>query len=195
MRVVYRAADTEHLHETDGAGGQILGIIARALPREVAAIAHNGTPRRPEKTTRDELASAIRTVQGRIAADPSLLFAYACSVKAHGDDRPAGRQLARGSGISGIRYPDTPADCVYALWCGPGKCDLEEMAIDADGRGTVVGVADVRGEKELLTANMGRIRIHSRSLKTQIVPGLERLLAVVQGWPLGEVCKFASLRD
>jgi hypothetical protein len=194
MRVVYRSGDAEHVHETDSAGGRILGIIARVLPREVAAIAHNGTRRHPVKTSRDELMSALPAVLARIEADPGLLLGYAVSVEAHGDQSPVG-SFARGSGLSGIRLPDAPSDRVYALWCGPGRCDLEELAIGADGRGTVVGVADVRGGNELRTENMGRIRIHRRPLRTRIVQELGRMLAAVRGWPPGEVCKFAGRRD
>jgi len=194
MQIVYRADDVEHGLQTDSAGGPILAAIAKTLPREVAAIAHNGTPQRPEKTTRDELMAAIRAVLRRIEADPGLLFAYGVSVEAHGEERPAGRSFARGCGVSGLRLPGAPADRVYAVWCGPGRCDLVEMAIAPDGRGTEVGTVDLRAEKEVQTVNLGRIRIHRRKAKTQLREELERLLATLQKWPPGEVEKFIRLR-
>jgi hypothetical protein len=145
MRIVYRAGDAEHVYDADHADGMIIRIIGGAMPQEVAELAHNGTLRYPRRTTRDELAAAIRAVQGRIAADPGLLFAYACSVEALGDERPVGRPFARGGGLSGIRFPDTPADRAYALVCGPGPCDLEEMAVGPDGRaGNALGVRPLR---------------------------------------------------
>jgi hypothetical protein len=195
MRIVYRAGDVEHGFEADSAGGQILAAIAKALPREIATIAHNGTPRLPEKTTQNELVSAIRAVLRRIDADPALLFAYGVSVEVHGDERPAARSFARGSGVGGIRLRGAPADRVYTLWCGPGRCDLVETAVGPDGRGTDVGTVDVRGERDVLTATMGRIRIHRRRAKTRRPQELERLQAVVRGWPPGEVAKLVRLRE
>jgi hypothetical protein len=190
MRIVYRAADAEHVHESDGAGGRILAAIARTLPREVAAIAHSGIEEDPVKTTRDELLAAIRAVLGRIEAEPALLFAYGISVEAQGDEPPARPSFAHGSGLTGIRLPDAAADRVYTIWCGPGRCDLVEAALSADGRGTDVRTVDLRGEKALHTANMGRIRIHRRRSKTRLPQQLERLLAAVQAWPPGGVAKF-----
>jgi hypothetical protein len=49
---------------------------------------------------------------------------------------------------------------------------------------------DLRGQSEVQTANMGRIRIHRRRAKTQLPQELERLLATVEGWHPGEVAKF-----
>lgn len=193
MRIVFRATDLEYVHQSDSASGRILGVIAKTLPREVAAIAHNGIEDDPEKTTRDELISAIHAVRGRIEADPSLLFAYGISVEAQGDGPPAGQSFARGSGISGIRLPGAAADRVYTIWCGPGQCDLVETALGADGRGTDVRTVDLRAEKELQTANMGRIRIHRRRAKTRLPQELERLLATVEAWPPGELAKFVRL--
>jgi hypothetical protein len=141
------------------------------------------------------LVSAIRAVLRRIDADPALLFAYGVSVEAHGDERPAGRSFARGSGIGGIRLPGAPSDRVYTLWCGPGRCDVVETAVGPDGRGTDVGTVDLRGDRDVLTANMGRIRIHRRRTKTQLPHELERLQAAVQGWPPSEVAKFVRLRE
>jgi hypothetical protein len=193
MQIVFRAADLEYVHQSDGAGGRILATVAKSLPREVAAIAHNGVEERPEKTTRDELISAIHAVLGRIAADPGLLLAYGISVEAQGDEPPAGQSFARGSGITGIRLPGAPADRVFTIWCGPGQCDLVETAVGADGRGTDLRTVDLRGEKDLQTANMGKIRIHRRRGKTRLPQQLERLLATAQSWPPGEVAKFVRL--
>jgi hypothetical protein len=136
---------------------------------------------------------AIHAVLGRIEADPGLLFAYGISVEAQGDEPPAGQSFARGSGITGIRLPGAAAERVYTIWCGPGRCDLVEAAIGADGRGTDLRTEDLRGEKDLQTANMGRIRIHRRRAKTRLPQELERLLATVQSWPSGEVAKFVRL--
>jgi hypothetical protein len=195
MRIVYRSGVLEHVHEARSAEGRILGIIAKTLPQEVAAIAHNGTEAEPEWTTKDDLAAAIRAIQSRLGADPGLLLAFACSVESQGDGEPEDAQFKRGSGFSGIRLPDKPSDHVYSLWCGPGKCDLEESTIGSNGRGTVVATLDIRGEEELQTANMGRIRIHRRPVKVPIVDEMKWLLAAVESWPAGKVAKFAESQD
>jgi hypothetical protein len=193
MQIVFRASNSEYVHQSDSAGGRILAAIAKSLPREAAAIAHNGFEEHPVKTTRDELISALHAVLGRIEADPALLLAYSISVQAQGDETPAGQSFARGSGITGIRLPGASDDRVYTIWCGPGQCDLVETAVGADGRGTELRTVDLRSEKDLQTANMGRIRIHRRRAKTRLPQELERLLAAVQLWPPGEVAKFVRL--
>lgn len=195
MEIVFQCGRDEHVMNSDSAGGRILAAIAKVLPREVAAIAHNGTVRHPEMTTRDELLTALSAVLGQIESNPALLNAYSVSVKAHGDERPAGKSFGQGSGLSGIRLPESPADRVYAVWCGPGRCDLVEMTIGPDGRGIEQGTVDLRGERELLTANMGPIRIHSRRAKTQLPQELQRLQAAIQGWPPGEVAKFVRIKE
>jgi len=53
----------------------------------------------------------------------------------------------------------------------------------------------VRGEREVLTANMGRVRIHRRKVKTQLPQELKRLQAVVQSWPAAEIAKFIRQQD
>jgi hypothetical protein len=194
MQIVFQSGENRHVFDSDTAGGRILAAIARTLPQEVAAIAHNGTARHPEMTTRDELLAAIGVVLSQIEADSGLLNAYAVSVKAHGDERPAGKSFGRGSGLSGIRLPDTPADRAYALWCDPGRCDLVEMLIGPDGRGIEQGTVDLRGKRELLTANLGPIRIHARRAKTRLPEELQRLVAAVQAWPAGKVAKFVQIK-
>jgi hypothetical protein len=194
MQIIFRANGVEYGFES-GSSGPILAVLAKTLPREVAAIAHNGTPRRPERTTRDELMSAIRAVLDRLAADPGLLFTYGISIEAQGGEPPAGGSFTRGSGVSGIRLPGAPADRVYAIWCSPGRCDLVETAIGPDGRGTDVGCVDLRAQTEVQTANMGSIRIHRRKARTQLSQELGRLLTTVQGWPPGEVEKFVRFHE
>jgi len=190
MRIVFRSAVGDHIHESDSAGGCILGIVAKTLAPEVDAIARTGIEDDPVTTTRNELMSAIPPVLNRIEADAALLFAYGISVEAHGDQSPAGRSFAQGSGISGIRLPEAASNLVYAIWCGPGQCDLVETLIGADGRANDLRTLDLRNETELQTANMGKIRIHRRRVKTKLPQELQRLLQVAHNWPEGEVAKF-----
>ena len=196
MRLVFRSAAGDFAHESDNAGGRILGIIAKTLPKEVDAIARTGMKEDPVMTTREVLISAIPAVLKYIESDPVLLFAYATSVEAHGDEPPAGRSFAEGNGVSGIRLPNAGSNLVYAIWCGPGKCDLVETSLGADGRGTDLRTLDLRNEKELQTANMGRIRIYRKRAKTKLPEELHRLLEAAQTWPPGDIAKFVpGLRE
>jgi hypothetical protein len=187
MHIAYRSGAAEHAFQMDAACGPILAVIAKTLPREVAAVAQNGTPTRPARTSQGELTVAARAILGQLDADPGLLFAYTVSME--GDGGPAGRSFGRGSGLSGIRLTGAPPDRAFAVRCGPGQCDLVEIAIGPDGRGTEVGTRDLRGQATLETANVGVLRIHRRKSKTRLREELERLLAAVEGWPRGEVEK------
>jgi hypothetical protein len=193
---MFRSAGRDHIHESDSAGGRILGIIARTLPREVDVIARTGIEDDPVTTTREELISAIPAVLKRIVSYPALLFAFATSFEAHGNEPPAGRSFTGGSGISGIRLPGASSNLVYALRCGPGQCELVETSIGADGRGTNLRTLDLREEQQIQTVNLDRIRIHRKRIKTKLPDELQRLLQAAQTWPPGEVAKFVpGLRD
>jgi hypothetical protein len=52
---------------------------------------------------------------------------------------------------------------------------------------------DLRSAKDLQTANLGKIRIHRRRVKTRLAQELEGLLTAAQSWPAGEVAKFVRL--
>src|SRR5262245_29094114 len=187
MRIVYRQGNNEHAFGCDADGGRILGVIARSLPAEVATICHNGTARRPATATRDEVVSAARAVLSRLAADPALLFRYAATDEA--DPKPTAGHFSQGAGFSGIRFADTPAGKAYAVKCGPGHCDLEEVAIGPDGRGAVVAVTDLRGRASVETANMGVLRLSRKASRTRLRAELEDLLAAVESWSEGTVEK------
>ena len=190
MWLVYRQAGHDHAFACDADGGRILGAIARRLPGEVATICDNGTTRHLWMTTRDELAAAVRTVLACLDADPKLLFRYAVTMEV--DPKPSAGQFGRGTALSGVRLADTPADRAYVIDCGPGHCDLKEVAIGTDGRGTVVGLTDLRGRVSVETANVGSLRLHRRASKTGLRGQLADLLAAAEGWPPGPVSK--SLR-
>jgi hypothetical protein len=189
MRYVYRLGGREHTTCYGTDSGSILGRIARQFPREVGAIIGGVTERDSTKTTRDELVLALRAALHCLDTDPGLLFRYAFTTDI--DPKPLFRER---TGCSGFRFADTPADRVYALWCGPGFCDLEEKVIGADGRGRVVGVTDVRSRSsvETVTEYVGIVKLHRRPSKTKIRDELGQLLAVIETWPAGVIDKWCS---
>jgi hypothetical protein len=192
MRMVYRQGSREHAFACDADGGRILGVVARALPGEVAVVCHNGTARRPAKATRDELVTAARVVLARLDADPGLLFRYTVTDEA--EAKSTAGHFSRGGGFSGIRFADTPPERSYAVKCGPGHCDLEEIAIGADGRGSVVTITDLRPHPAVETANMGVLKLHRRASKTKLRTELVALLAALEGWVAGPVEKVLDVR-
>jgi hypothetical protein len=191
MRIIYRQGEREHSFSCDADSGRILGVIARALPAEVGVLCHNGTARWPITATRAEVFTAARAVLSRLDADPGLLFRYAATAEA--DPKPTAGHFSRGAGFSGIRFADTPAGKVYAIKCGPGQCDLEEIAIGADGRGAVVAITDLRDRAAVETANMGVLKLHRKASKTRLRAELEALLSAVEGWPAGAVNKVLDV--
>jgi hypothetical protein len=94
-------------------------------------------------------------------------------------------------GQGGFRLPGDELH-FYCLWAGLNECRLEKMAVGADGRGKVVEVRDMRGEREFQTANCGRVQIRKRRAKWSLRKGLaeiRKFLSTVDG---PEVIKIVS---
>ncbi len=204
MRIIYRQGEREHSFSCDADSGRILGVIARALPAEVGVLCHNGTARWPITATRAEVFTAARAVLSRLDADPGLpssLTPVRPPPPRPGNSPKPTRLtpgiFSRGAGFSGIRFADTPAaqgnPGIYAIKCGPGQCDLEEIAIGADGRGAVVAITDLRDRAAVETANMGVLKLHRKASKTRLRAELEALLSAVEGWPAGAVNKVLDV--
>ena len=63
------------------------------------------------------------------------------------------------------------------------------MAVGTDGRGTVVGLTDLRSRSSVETANMGVRLIHHRPSDTDFRSQFVALVAAIGGWPSGPVGK------
>jgi hypothetical protein len=72
---------------------------------------------------------------------------------------------------------------IYSLKGGNGICPLEEIGIDASGRGYVAKAIDVRGEKVIETENLGRITITKRKKPLTIHRQLADLITFLEQQP------------
>jgi len=76
-----------------------------------------------------------------------------------GTTQPDGRW--NGGAMSGLRLPGDP-DHFYLLRVGPDQCELEKMAVGADGRGVSAGREDLRGRAHVRTETLGRVDLRRR---------------------------------
>ena len=86
-------------------------------------------------------------------------------------------------GQSGFRMPGDE-DHWYVIWAGLNVLRLDKVAVQPDGTGKVVEQRDLRGEKELMTTNFGRVQFRKRRAKSSLRKGLQEMrafLATVQG--------------
>ncbi len=91
-----------------------------------------------------------------------------------------GKEIAvtsSGTGIfAGIRL-NGDIEHSFTLRCDLGVCDLTMMGLDEQGRGVAKGVTDLRGQKSLLSDNVGEITIKSRPIKSGVHENIRGLIA------------------
>ncbi len=82
-----------------------------------------------------------------------------------------------GMGIfTGIRL-NGDTEHSFTLRCDVGVCDLTMIGLDEHGRGVAKGVTDLRGQKSLLSDNVGEITIKSRPIKSGVHENIRELIA------------------
>jgi hypothetical protein len=127
-----------------------------------------------------ELASAADAVLQLIRDRPDLQPAtYQWRAQfLPGTTQPDGRW--NGGAMSGLRLPGDP-DHFYMLRVGPDQCELEKMAVGADGRGVSMGREDLRGRDHLQTETLGRVDLRQRTAGA----GLHKKLVELRGFFAG----------
>jgi hypothetical protein len=77
-------------------------------------------------------------------------------------------------GMSGIRL-SCDTDGAYSIRAGLNECRLDKLAVGPDGRPYYELERDLRGERELLTSNLGRIAIRRTRAKADLVKALPQI--------------------
>lgn len=76
----------------------------------------------------------------------------------------------------------------FALWGGLGKCVLEKYSVPGpDGKRLVTESRDARELKEIETSDVGKITIHKRRKRTQLLETLEQIEGLLSNVPSEEI--------
>jgi hypothetical protein len=85
-----------------------------------------------------------------------------------------------GSGgmVAGIRL-GRDENHSFTLRCDLGVCSLEKVSLVGETRGRVQEVIDIRGQKTLMSDNMGEIKLGRRRIKAELLQHLRELVSLL----------------
>jgi hypothetical protein len=135
---------------------------------------------------------ALRLAADRVAAFVSEnrgLLPYTYQFKV---ERPGDPNITPGfttGGMSGIRLPND-ADNRYWIRAGLNECRLKQIPINGSSRSLSWDEArDLRGERQLLTENLGLITIRRTRAKTDLLKALAEMQSFLKKITVLEVTK------
>ena len=188
--ITYEAGEAVYEYRLSRADWQLIESLREHLPNEMDAlfsVASLGDVVRIHTAT---MLSAADSVTAFVESNKDAL-PYTYQFK---EEIPPDPQMTPGfstGGMSGIRLPgDT--EHYFCIWAGLNECRLEKSAIGSDGRGFKVDEQDLRGQKELLTTNMGKITIRRTRAKTELIKELAKIQRFLHDVSAPEVTKCVS---
>jgi hypothetical protein len=140
----------------------------------------------------ETLRASVEQIDALLGQHPELLpytyqFKFECM---EGGEQPVGlSDRFDTGGQSGFRLPGDE-DHWYAIWAGLNKLRLDKMGRQPDGSGKTIESRDLRGEKELITADAGRFQFRKRRAKTSLRKGLQEMRAFLVGVTGPDVMKI-----
>jgi hypothetical protein len=185
--LTYQAGNAVYEYRIARADWELIQSLRGHLPNEIEALFVVPSLGEPVRVATPTLRSAIGAVMAFIASNKDLLpYTYQFKVETPPDPR-----MTPGfgtGGMSGIRLPgDT--DCSYTIRAGLNECRLDKISVGPDGRPHHELARDLRGERELPTANMGKITIRRTRAKTDLVKALPKIQAFLRDISSPEVTK------
>ena len=184
--LTYHAGDATYAHRASRSDWQLITFLREHLPDEIGALFDVPALGESVRVAADTLAAAADAVLA-LVADRRDLLPYTYQFKEEVAADPGARPGFGTGGVSGIRLPGD--DGYYSIRAGLNECRLRRIAIGPDGRGYTVDERDLRGERELLTANMGRIVIRRTRAKTDLVRALGEMARFFRTVGSAEVAK------
>jgi hypothetical protein len=127
----------------------------------------------------ETLRASVEQIDALLGQHPELLpytYQFKSEFMEVGEQRVVLGDRFDTGGQSGFRLPGDE-DHWYAIWAGLNKLRLDKMARQQDGSGKTIESRDLRGEKELVTANAGRVQFRRRRAKTSLRKGLQEMRA------------------
>jgi hypothetical protein len=165
--LTYRAGDAEYEYRISRADWDLMKSLREHLPEEIGLLFEVPELGAVVNVPTDELRAAADRLEAFFSSHSDLLpYTYQFSCERTGDPYIVPGGFSTG-GMSGLRLPGDDVH-YYFIRAGFDECSLEKSRAGPDGRGVNVDRRDLRGERELLTENMGKIRIRRRRARTEL---------------------------
>jgi hypothetical protein len=190
LDLIYRCNGEEFIHRFSMSDWDTLDAVRQICPEAVAKMADVPELGAEVCVPLSDLNSAIEQIDGLLRDQPDLLpYTYQTAHEMSFNDGQTVRFGFSTGGIGGIRLPGDE-DHWYFIRAGLNECRLEKMGMQPDGTVRVVEERDLRGERELQTANFGRIQIRRRRAKSTLRKGVAEIRGFLAKQPEGaEVSK------
>jgi hypothetical protein len=162
---VCRSGSKEFVWKFSGVDLDLLTLLAKAKPKQgelVLGVAGFGVPKRVK---RHKLRRAVADVQDELQRGDNFPVEYQCLVAAEPfcDQEPDSTP-----GLGGIRMPGDESG-FYCLEAGLGVCRLRRRPLDVSPDEPVHWEEiDIRDRTELVTANLGVIKLFRKKKRTRL---------------------------
>jgi hypothetical protein len=192
LDLTYKAGDQHFRIRFSMADWQTIEQLEQHLPAAVSACFNVQQFGEPVLVPLVTLRESLAQIDSFLAEHPELLpytYQFKSEYMQMGDKRIVVFDRFDTGGQSGFQLPGD-ADHWYAIWAGLNELRLEKMAVMPDGTGKVVEQRDLRGEKELMTSNSGRVQFRKRRAKTSLRRGLRDIREFLAGVNEPEITKI-----
>jgi hypothetical protein len=192
MDLIYRCDGQEFMHRFSMSDWETLEVVRQLCPEAVATIVDVPDLGDEVLVPLFDLRNAVEQIDSLLHDRPELLpYTYQFKPEYLSSGDPSDdRRIEWGEfgtgGLSGIRLPGDEVHW-YAIHGGLNECRLEKIAAQQDGKDSIiVDQRDMRGERELWTANCGRIQIRKRRTKSSLRKGLAEIRDFLAEQPEGK---------
>jgi hypothetical protein len=177
LDLIYKAGGRDFSIRFSRADWQTISQLKKHLSAEVSACFDAEEFGEPVLVPLATLRESVDQIDTFLAEHPELLpfmYQFKSEYMQIGDRRIVRDDRFGTGGQSGFRLPGDE-DHFYCIWAGLNELRLEKMALAPNGTGKVVEERDLRGEKELMTSNSGRVQFRKRRAKTSLRKALQEI--------------------
>jgi hypothetical protein len=161
---VCRSGSKEFVWQFSAVDSNLLALLAAARPKQGEIVLGVPDFGEPKKVKRDKLRRAVADLQDELQRGDNFPVEYQCLVTAE----PFCHEEPRSTGLGGIRMPGDE-NGYYCLEAGLGVCKLIRRPLDADPNDTECEEeTDIRDRTELVTANLGVIKLFRKKKRTRL---------------------------
>ena len=162
---VCRSASKEFVWKLGAVDSDLLSLLAAARPKQGEVVLGVPDFGEPKKVKRDKLRRAVADLQEELLERDHFPVEYQCFVPAE----PFCYEEPRSTpGLGGIRMPGDETG-FYSLEAGLGVCKLRRRPLETSpGEPIQWAEIDIRDRSELVTANLGVIKLFRKKKRTRL---------------------------